>query len=117
MARPAGRSAAKTGLPLADLIRDEMARQSLTLTDMANAMHQAGDSCATPSSVCHWRQGKFTPYPHTVQLIAKTLRLPLDDVAMAADAQREMLAGTSRAKAIGHNGSAAIDEQLATLVS
>lgn len=82
---------ARTGLPLADLIGQAMARQSLTLGDMARLIRAAGASCASPSLICHWRSGRITPMQHHVRLIAKALRLPLYVVAEAADAQRQML--------------------------
>jgi tetratricopeptide (TPR) repeat protein len=81
----------KTGLPLADLIHQEMARSSLTLADVAKAMHKAGDSRATVALVCNWRRGRVTPLAHNVRLLATALKLPLDVAAQAADAQRRML--------------------------
>jgi tetratricopeptide (TPR) repeat protein len=102
MAMDRGRQPVRIGLPLADLIQQAMARQSLTLGDVARLVQAAGASSATPSLVCNWRRGKFTPLQHNVRLLAKALRLPLDVAAQAADAQREMLTG--RRAADGSSG-------------
>lgn len=80
-------------LPLACLIDEQMARQSLTLERLANQIRReaARDgeySRASAPLVCKWRSGDVTPGRKHVRWLAMALKLPTEQVAAAAEAQR-----------------------------
>jgi hypothetical protein len=86
--------ASPTGLPLADLIATEMAKQSLTLHKMAHLVRRQAKiendySAATPQLVCKWRLGQVTPGRNHTRLLAQVLNLPVEAVARAAQVQRD----------------------------
>ncbi len=82
--------------PLSTLIERECARQGLSYRELAKRTSRAAEregSHAAPDrqSVYRWLHGKRTPNPDTTRWLADGLGLPVEDVAAAAAAQRELV--------------------------
>jgi hypothetical protein len=84
------------GLPLADLISDEMKRQSLSFATVAERIRIASigeneRSGVTRQLVCRWSQGRIVPQRDHIRWLAQALGLPVERLALAAEAQRKGL--------------------------
>lgn len=85
--------AGSSGLPLADLIRQEMQAQGLTQERLAFMVRKAaaadgGYSRAHGPLVCKWCSGELIPTRSHLRAIAMALGLPRERVMAAAEAQR-----------------------------
>jgi hypothetical protein len=79
-------------LPLAELITRECSRQGLTLQGLATLVEQAarGRVAISRQQVYRWKRGQI-PYPDVQRWLAVGLGLPVQQVAAAAELQREQL--------------------------
>ncbi len=79
-------------LPLAELIARECSRQGLTLQGLATRVEQAASGRVSISrqQVYRWKRGQI-PYPEAQRWLAAGLGLPVEQVAAAAELQREQL--------------------------
>jgi transcriptional regulator with XRE-family HTH domain len=81
------------GLPLADLIAAEMARQGLTLKSVARLVRKSATAESDYSQVheqlvSKWRSGQFIPNASHLRWLAHSLKLPVELLTAAAEAQR-----------------------------
>src|SRR5919198_335114 len=82
-----------TGLPFADLVATEMARQGLTLKRLAYLVREQAASEGGAYSAAHeqlvakWRVGKVIPKASHLRWLAGALKLPVETVTAAARRQ------------------------------
>jgi hypothetical protein len=99
------RRARLLGLPLADLLYEELTKRGLTLERAANGIQDAGgpgdrySQCSKQLVSC-WCTGKVTPGPNHRRLIAKFLELPIELVTAKAEHQRQILDRLKHGQAI-----------------
>ncbi len=97
MSQGRARSRLKRGdLPFAELISEEMRRQSLSFATVADriravSLDEKERSGVTRQLVSRWSQGRVIPHRDHVRWLAQALALPVERLAFAADAQRNGL--------------------------